>query len=560
MPPRSWPPAAAVLASIALLAAACADMASTAVVLPTPPAVSSARPAPGAGTARSTIYVDQQIAAASCLTYAPDQRACGGGTAVAYRSLDEASAAAAPGAQVVLREGQFTSSFAPARSGTAEALITYRSHPGETVTFTGIPEEPAIVVRDRSYLAFEGLTVTGVQGWGRLEDASWIVFRGNHFSAALARGTRGGLKLVRSHYNTITGNTFEEGNDNLVLQESDRNLVVGNTLRFGRHSLLSIRCGNLNVIRSNQLFNERQKAGEVYDCEGVSDAPLRLDATKRNLFEGNLFLLTREAGEPHRYNGIQYSGQLGIVRKNVFHDNRGGALRFHVYPREALQNYGHRVYQNTFYLNRCFAVSSSTGAGGWFGDILFVGNILYKNTDCAGQDRQIGVENPAAVSVRWNASVEPRAPSPFRDVDKLDLRLRPGTAFVDGGGFLTQTVGAGEGTAMPVDDVKWFFFDPAGIEEHAGDAIQLEGGAQARIRGIDYASRVLTLDRPLSWKKGQGVAIPFAGKAPDMGAYELLPEPQSFAPWLLTSAGALAWHRQPQISPWSPAAGPSPAR
>jgi parallel beta-helix repeat protein len=546
-----------VLSGIALLAAACADLVSTAVVLPTPPAASSARPTPAAGTPRSTIYVDQQIAMASCRDYASDRRACGGGAAMAYRSLEEASAAAAPGTEVVIRGGQLTRSFAPARSGTAEALITYRSHPGEVVTFTGIPEEPAIVVRDRSYLVFEGLTVTGVQGWGRLEDATWIVIRGNHFSAALARGTRGGLKLVRSHYNTISGNTFEEGNDNLVLQESDRNLVVGNTLRWGRHSLLSIRCGNLNVIRSNQLFNERQKAGEVYDCEGVSDAPVRLDATKRNLFEGNLFLLTREAGEPHRYNGIQYSGQVGIVRKNVFHDNRGGALRFHVYPREALENYGHRVYQNTFYLNRCFAVSSSTGVGGRFGDIVFMGNILYKNSDCSGRDRQVGLENPAAVTVRWNASVEPRAPSPFRDEDKLDLRLRPGTSYVDGGGFLTQTVGAGEGTAMAVDDVKWFFFDPAGIEEHAGDAIQLEGGAQARIRGIDYVGRVLTLDRPLRWTKGQGVAIPFAGKAPDMGAYELVAEPQSFVPWLLTSARDWAWHRPPHSAPWSPAVGPS---
>jgi hypothetical protein len=315
---------------------------------------------------------------------------------------------------------------------------------------------------------------------------------------------------------------------------------------------LSIRCGNLNVIRTNQFYNERQKAGEVYDCEGVSDAPFRLDATKRNLLEGNLFLLTRGAGDPYRYNGLQYSGQLGIVRKNVFYDNQGGALRFHVYAREALQNYGHRVYQNTFYLNRCFAISSSTGAGGRFGDIMVVGNILYKNTDCGGADQQVGLENTAAVVLRWNAAPAPRDPSPFRDEDRLDLRLRPGTVYVDGGSFVAHTVRAGEGTAMPLDDVKWFFFDPAGIEAPAGDVIQLDGGAQARIRDVDYVARVLTLDRPLRWTKGQGVALPFAGQAPDMGAYELVAEPRSLMPWLPPTAWA--WHRQPRIDHWSTAA------
>ena len=527
---------------LAVIAAGCADLASTPIALPSPPAAGApgalARPLPGAATPTSTLYVDQQLGRPSCDDYAPERRACGGGGATAYQSLEDASSAATPGTAVVVREGTFTRQFAPARSGSPDGLITFRSHPGETVTFTGIADEPALLVRDRSYLAFVGFTVVDVQGWGRLENAQWIAIRGNRFKAAQARGSRGGLKLVRSHHNAIIDNTFEEGNDNLVIQESDRNLVQGNVFRWGRHSLLSIRCGNLNVVRRNWFTNERQKAAEIYDCEGVSDAPLRLDATRRNLFEGNVFALTRAAGEPHRYNGIQYSGQFGIVRRNVFHDNRGGAIRFHVYAQEALHNYGHRVYQNTFFLNSCFAVSSSAGGGGRFGDTVLDGNLFYKNSGCAGQPAHTGVENSSAVVLRRNALLDARAESPFRDEASRDLRLRPASAMVDAGGFLARTVGAGSGTALRVDDVKWFFFDPAGLDEAGADLIQLEGDtARARIVGIDYVAGILTLDRALTWAAGQSLALAYEGRAPDMGAHEAAADISALSVWPLARLG-----------------------
>lgn len=505
-------------------------------MLPPPPAAGApgalARPRPEAGISVWTLYVDHQLLRPSCDDYAPERRACGGGAGTAYRTLEDASRAAMPGTQVVVREGAFTRPFAPARSGTPGAFVVYRSHPGETVTFTGIAEEPALLIKDRAYLAFVGFTVTDVGSWGRLENAEWITIRGNRFTAARDRGTRGGLKLVRSHHTVIVDNAFEEGNDNLVVQESDRNLVQGNVFRRGRHSLLSIRCGSLNVVRGNWFSNERQKAAEVYDCEGVSDAPVRLDATRRNLFEDNVFALTRGAGQPHRYNGIQYAGQFGIVRRNVFHDNHGGGLRFHVYPQEALHNYGHRVYRNTFFMNRCFAVSSSAGRGAHFGDTVLDGNLFYRNTGCAGQPAQTGVENAAAVVLRHNALLDAAAASPFRDAEARDLRLRPGVALVDAGGFLARTMASGSGTALAVDDAKWFFLDSAGVDPAGGDLVQLEGDtARARIVGIDYITGVLTLDRPLTFTAGQGLALAYEGRAPDMGAYEFTAESTGLSPW-----------------------------
>jgi hypothetical protein len=57
--------------------------------------------------------------------------------------------------------------------------------------------------------------------------------------------------------------------------------------------------------------------------------------------------------------------------------------------------------------------------------------------------------------------------------------------------------------------------------------IQLEGqppAQPARVVGIDYEKSTLTLSRPITWKDGQGVATAYAGKRPDVGAFEFVPD------------------------------------
>jgi hypothetical protein len=83
------------------------------------------------------------------------------------------------------------------------------------------------------------------------------------------------------------GNVIEDGNDNLLLIASDRNLVMSNTFREGRHSLLSVRCSNFNLIRDNYFFNPKQKIAEIYDCgEDTSAVPNAFNATHHNVIVG----------------------------------------------------------------------------------------------------------------------------------------------------------------------------------------------------------------------------------------------------------------------------------
>jgi parallel beta-helix repeat protein len=494
----------------------CASQGLREVQLPPPPLRLDSQQAAVAKAVPREIFVDLSLKSARCQDYDIASRRCGAGAQLAFRDLNRAAAEAKPGDRVLVREGVVRKQFAPAVSGVEGRPVSFMPYRGETVVFRDI-EQPAWLLKGNVHLVLEGFLLERVLGWARLQDAHYNLIRNNRFRNAQARGTTGGLKLVDSHYNRIEGNRFERGNDSLVLQASDRNLVADNDFRWARHSLLSLRCGNYNVIRGNRFHNERQKAMEVYDCEAVSDAPYRLDATKRNLIEENRFDHVRGSGQPHNYNAIQYAGQLGIVRRNLFRDARGGGLNLQVYKDEALYNYGHRIYHNTFYANRCFALIDRARGGSRIGDNAFLNNLFYKNLDCRGEGRQVELVWQD-LDTKRNALLEDDPG--FVDAAAGDLRLRPDSPWGDRGVFLTRTLAQGQGRRLPVADPA-FFFDGAGVPGVSGDVIALQGEAvRARVEAVDFATGTLLLDREIRWRKGQGVALDYAGGAPDMGAFE----------------------------------------
>ncbi len=469
------------LGAICALTAACASLPES-YDTPAAPAV------PDAATAKGltrTYFVDGTLSANPCTHYNVRQRSCGNGRELAFDNLSDVNAMAQAGDTILLRGGTYTEQVAPRASGGTKAPIIYRAFEDERVQIAGF-DMPAIWLVGVQHIEISGLEVHHVQGWGRLENAHNNTIEHNNFHNALARGTTGGLKLVQSHYNRIRNNTFYRGHDSIVVQNSDRNLITDNHLEFARHSLFSIRCGNFNIVRNNYLHNERQKIGEIYDCEGVSDAPFLLDATKRNLVEGNHFAFSRGSDQPHKYNGIQFAGQLGLVRQNLFKNNEGGAISFTVYADEALNNYGNRVVTNWFFDNRCYAVSDQTASGSRVGDNKVIGNLLSGNVDCLGYSDAI---------MRGSGVL-------FSDNEIANAPSR-GLPLV----WLARTFAAGEGTIVAMDDVLPFF-DGYGIDGEKGDSVEIQSsGEDAVIVGIDYEQRTLELDRPLRWQGGDGVRV-----------------------------------------------------
>ncbi|HYE24030.1 MAG TPA: choice-of-anchor D domain-containing protein, partial [Clostridia bacterium] len=470
-------------------------------------------------TGGRTFYVDSRLTTASCATYSASARSCGAGTALAYRDLNSASGAALPGDTVLVRGGSFSTQFTPQQSGTQSAPITFKAYPNETVTITGV-SAPALYILNKSHIVIDGFTISNVTAWGRIETSNNITIKNSRLTVATSSGTTGSIKFVSSHYNRLLNNWIENGNDNVYLQDSNYNLVQGNTIRTGRHTLLNISCGNYNVVRGNTFHNASQKAGEVYDCEGmVTNQPVKLNATKRNVWENNRFTYTRTSTSPNDYNGIQFAGQDGIVRRNVFYDNQGGGLRVAHYSDEALYVYGNRIYNNTFYGNHCYGLSTdgdSDSARYYNNDLR--NNLHYRNTDCSGGPTQMANSNATANASTKNILF---TSSPgFVNETERDFRLAAGSAAIDAGAFLTTTAAAGSGTSLRVADAR-YFFDGFGIAGEVGDTIQLQGsGARARVVRIDYATNTLTLNASLTWSSGQGVALAFGGNAPDVGAQE----------------------------------------
>jgi hypothetical protein len=114
------------------------------------------------------------------------------------------------------------------------------------------------------------------------------------------------------------------------------------------------------------------------------------------------------------------------------------------------------------------------------------------------------------------------APLPI-DPAAADFRLRSISPCIDRGAPLTTALGDGDGSRfLAVADAR-YFSDGHGLV--AGDLVQVGSQGPARVEQVDLTSNTLTLEVPLSWSAGDGVSYPFAGSAPDIGAFEFADEP-----------------------------------
>ena len=265
----------------------------------------------------ATIFVDGQLSSASSTTYNPQTRATGTGVAQAYRTVAGAAAVATPGTVVEIRAGTYNEQLRPSASGTAAAPVTFKQYGSEQVFLVA---SPGINISDRSYLVLDGLRVENTS-WLEARNSHYIVLQNCVFRRNPNSGTTGNVRFIQSNYNKILNNVIDDGNDNLLLIDSNYNLVQGNTITEARHSIFGIRCGDYNIIRGNYFSNSQQKIGEVYDCGADTSAvPNAFNSTTHNVIEDNVFALTEPYYSTSGGNGIQYAGQDGIIRRNVFYD------------------------------------------------------------------------------------------------------------------------------------------------------------------------------------------------------------------------------------------------
>jgi hypothetical protein len=525
------------------------------------------------------IYVDNQLPADCTGSYSIENRDCSGSDGFAYKNIAGAANAATQGTVVLIRGGSYPEPLSPANSGTEGNEIIFKNYLDELVEITGETLNPAIWIDRKAYITIEGLEIRSVRRWLNALGSHHLIIRNNVFEKALdAYGSsKTGVFLQScSHVKILNNKLHDTTQDNLGMVDCDFNLIEGNTITRAFHTLWALKCSNYNIIRNNYFHNELQKIGEIYDCDnagyGEGEFPklTSFDDTKYNIVERNVFAFTASSGNASPYAGIQYAGQHGIIRNNIYYECTGPPLDLTLYGDEATYNYSNRIYNNTFYDNNFGGISISGNTNYTFSDQKFKNNLLYKNKFIQNDMRwswyaeldekpvqiltgttdevlfegnnifhseadelyaiaygsRTSSSNPAPQPLSWwetnhanmfqnNLQKDPQLEDPF----VYDFHLAFGSPMIDAGHFLTTTTNTAENsTVMQVDDAGWFS-DGFGLV--SGDTIQLEDEEDhALIISIDYPARLLTLDRSLSWHSGQGVTIKYNGKGPDIGAFE----------------------------------------
>lgn len=470
------------------------------------------QPPPG-----DVFHVDLTLGANCLGTYNATTRTCGSGTLIAYNTQAGALGASGPDDTILYRQGTYASRMEPTISGADGRRITIKSYPGETATLSG--SFVALWLINVSYLQIEGFTITNVSGFCRLLNAHNNILQNNTFNTTTGSGTTAGCKFIQSTRNRILNNTIDNGNDSVTLIDaSDRNLFSGNNFIRGGHSQLSFRCSQYNVVRNNTFANDEQKSIELYDCDAQgSDHPVRMDSTKHNLIEWNLFIQSAASTSFNDFNAIQHGGQETIVRRNRFYNNLGGGIHYNTYTAEATYLYHNRGYHNVLDQNRCWAFYGEGDTATYYANEA-KNNVIWRNTDCAGAGSQFNVPDPVAVAMVNNAVLT--SDPGFVNANARDYTLTAGSSLIDAAAFLTTAVGSGSGTTLQVADSR-YFFDGFTIVGEVGDVVQFQGQtATARILAINYTTHTLTLNAPLSWVGGQALALAYSGAAPDIGVFE----------------------------------------
>ncbi len=527
-------------------------------------------------------YVDGSLSGDCVGQYDSIERECGDGSATALASIESATQSAKPGTVFVLRGGDYKEVLHLTVSGTATAPITYRAKSGEKVSIRDIDSMDAgeeygpIWLDNVSYNTVSGIRVTESVGFLRAINSHHNTIRDNDFDTSYlypSLSKRGGLYFGFSNHNKILNNKIRRGTDSVSLVHSDYNVVQGNRFEESGHELLTMKCSTGNVVRSNHFRNPQQKMMAVFDCEAATSAWVGnglfaqnrdiLDRSHRNLIEQNVFAEAVSYYSTSGGNGIQYAGQQGIIRHNVFHSANVG-LGMTRYEPEAQYNRGNRVYHNVFHDNQCGGIAlmgakSKNDKG--ISDNKYANNILWDNKgwapegNCEGvsagqvvyRDSLIGhffagnaIGSPLGAEVVHNEfgtaeEINGYASKGqfentmlgdpgFVDASKHNYALRPDSPVIDRGVPLAHITSAdGSGTRVQLDDASWFF-DGNGIAGEEGDWVQIQGqSTPAQIIKVDLDTNTIELTMSVSWKKGDGLSLPWHGTAPDPGAKESLP-------------------------------------
>jgi hypothetical protein len=503
-------------------------------------------------------YVDQKSAGAS------DQNS--GTLAQPWKTITKANQALLPGDTVLISAGTFNATIAPVNSGTVLKPIVYANFSNDSVVISETVY--GVNLNAKSYITIQGIHFYKLDLFLYIQEGS------NFNTIAYCTFDQGrkvgwsGSKIYRnSSYNRVhhcrfskygyytdddIGCILDIGNEESKTDFTTGNLFENNVLYHGGHHILGV-YGMKNVIRNNYFHNEPWAMGTAASDRGAilyGDRNLSfsgyVENSGRNLFEGNRVAYSSDPPDNVGASGLALNTGYNIVRHNYFYHNDRAGLSLSVTSSYLSNIVNNRVYHNTFFHNGINTqdpvdhMNSGIGFGIYSGPLVirdntFKNNILYRHSIPIGEyninttDRK-GLIAAQVFANNWdgdtrgdpkfiNAGINLGDPM---DQTLPDLRIQAESPCRDSGGALTTITSAdASGRTFVVADAGYFMdgWEIAGV---MGDEIQLYQTTQrARIAAINYTNNTISVDKDLTWTKGQGVCMAYAGLAPDIGANEI---------------------------------------
>jgi hypothetical protein len=507
-----------------------------------------------------------------------------------WRSLAKANHSLEAGDVLTVLDGSYPGTIEPASSGTADAPIIYRAATPFGAVLIGDDAKDSVCVRlqQREHIVIEGFQLRPSHGdLLRLRQARHCTIKklrlegGSSFSAILCED---------SHFNRYEdlecGNVLTTGGSGHVVGDcwanrgSSHNVFLRvHFYRVGHCPLNFWNDSPYNIVRACTFDSQWGRNFEFFstphvlveDCvitngfdgSGSADGRAKLFIVE-SIFRRNIIF--RNHYGPLVVNAYQVAGtpmfrmDHSRIYQNTWCHNDENGFEMVAEDTALVEGARPRLIDNVF-KNNLFADNDLGGDGIALAldpvvaaQTRFVRNNLHGRTrggltvryDVAHPDwANLGVDglhgqslttDEANVSNPSTFQDNQDADPLFVDVDHDDYRLRPESACRDAGAPLAVATSSGKGRVMAIDDARWFF-DGFGIPGEAGDLVFVGQSKQvARVMQADVVRSQLTLDRDVMWDKGDGVSLPYAGKAPDLGAYESASEFES-------------WYRAPQIRP-----------
>lgn len=488
-----------------------------------------------------------------------------------WKTISKANSTLAPGDTVFIRAGTYSEQIKPVRSGTAGKYIKYSAYyigttPEKVTINYSAAAAPQADLEYRSYVVIDGLNfVNSMKMWVNMQYGHHITLENCTFTRALnyhgIRGWDASYCIIRNCAFTAGPDSIAEPGthgtpaDMVSMYRAHHNLIENNVFNKSTHAsvVIAYAGSTYNVVRNNIVNNEWHMG------VGVTT----LANNERNLVEGNIIKNSgelclenpqdsescRPGSRFSRINQVSinvYNAINTIVRKNTFYKN--GSFNLGGAPdRVASDN---KIYNNTFdQEHQAIRHMGGSTHAGWYNNIyknnaisrsidrsiyavpdinhrtrdinFLINNNFFNGTVTALYKGATAQDDLAKIISAWsnefsgNVSANPK----FTNWNNRDYTLRPDSPLIDSGSWLTTiTSTSGTGNSFRVADAG-YFSDGWGIVE--GDRIQIQNSSNpVNIIAIDYSTNVITIDTRITWKNGDGVSLPYSGKAPDIGAHE----------------------------------------